>query len=90
MYRIGFPFWKQVAKAGLTVGLRVQVVYDTEAKVFVATSPDLRGLVVEAKDADQLIRETKECLSMLLAESLHDAKVASRPLFDFQETATCS
>ncbi len=42
-YRIGLPFWKMVAKLGVTLKLRIVVFYDSKAGVFGAYSPDLKG-----------------------------------------------
>lgn len=68
MYRIGFPFWKQMARLGVPLKLRVNVILDDEAGVFVATSDDLRGLVCEAASMDDLVKEvslaTYELLSL--------------------------
>ncbi len=76
MYRVGFPFWKTVARMGGTVFCRVNVIHDKDAGVYVATSPDLDGLVVEAATIDQLFFETKDCIDMLLSEQVHGSKPA--------------
>ena len=54
-YRVGFPFWKWVARARVPVSLRVDVLQDAEAGVYVATSPDLTGLVAEAATLEALV-----------------------------------
>ncbi len=79
MYRIGYPFWKLAARAGVPMLLRVEVIRDHDAGVFVATSSDLRGLVAEAKTADDLVRSVYDCIDMLLEAELHHAPKA-RPL----------
>lgn len=56
MYRIGFPGWKIAARLGVRLLLRVEDVRDDVAGVFVATCPDLPGLVAEAKTANELIQ----------------------------------
>lgn len=57
MYRVGFPGWKLAGRLGVTLVFRVDVLRDAEAGVYVATSPDLRGLVAEASTMDELFRE---------------------------------
>ena len=68
MYRIGFPGWKIAARLGVRLLLRVEVVRDDVAGVFVATSPDLPGLVAEAKTANELIQSVYDCAEMLIHE----------------------
>lgn len=70
MYRVGFPGWKLAARLGVTLVLRVEVAQDKEAGVLIATSPDLKGLVVEAKTTQELMQELPNCADMLLAEYL--------------------
>jgi hypothetical protein len=83
MYRIGLPFWKQVARLGVPLKLRINVIHDTEADVFVATSEDLTGLVCEASTMDELVREVDSTTAELLAFHLHDPSVA-RPVTDLR------
>ena len=68
MYRIGFPGWKIAARLGVRLLLRVEVVRDDVAGVFVATSPDLPGLVAEAKTSNELIQCVYDCADMLIDE----------------------
>lgn len=70
MYRVGFPFWKLLARLGVPMLLRVEVLHDKEAGVFVARSPDLHGLVAEAASAEELFPAVYECADMLLEEAL--------------------
>jgi hypothetical protein len=56
------------AKAGVPVFLKIEVIKDEEAGVFVATSPDLRGLVVEAESFEALVKETRLVIADLTAE----------------------
>ena len=79
MYRVGFPGWKLAARIGVPLLLRIEVIRDHEAGVFVATSPDLDGLVAEAKTADELVRAVYDCTDMLLEYALHRPPKA-RPL----------
>lgn len=71
MYRVGMPFWKTVARLGVPLVLRVRVQYDKEAGAYIATSPDLRGLVAEAKCKDELIASVYDCVDLLLEAQMH-------------------
>jgi hypothetical protein len=59
VYRVGLPLWRLFANLGCTVSVRVNFVWDPEALVFVADSPDLRGLVAEAPDVETLRAEVQ-------------------------------
>lgn len=65
-YRCGLPFWKWFAKLGGTIKIRLLVIRDDEAGVFVATSPDLRGLVCEADSLDSLNSSVEKAIIALL------------------------
>jgi hypothetical protein len=82
MYRIGFPLWKQIARLGVPLTVRVHVMRDDEAGVFVATSNDLRGLVCEAKTMDDLIPEINSSVNDLL--TFHLDGNATRPVTDLR------
>jgi hypothetical protein len=83
MYRIGYPFWKLLARCGVPMALRINVMHDDEAGVFVATSNDLRGLVCEAPTMDELLSEVKGATHELLKLQLHDEAIA-RPVTDLR------
>lgn len=69
-YRVGFPFWRTFARLGVTLSVIVEVLYDDEAGVFVATSPNLYGLVVEASGIKELLHEIHTSIDDLLYEEL--------------------
>ncbi len=48
--------------------LRLEVTRDEELGVYVVTSPDLRGLVVDAANIEDLHRDVRDCVDMLMAE----------------------
>ena len=59
-YRVGFPGWKIAARLGVPLTVRVEVLWDNEAKVFVATSDDFLpefGCVAESATWDGLKEE---------------------------------
>lgn len=72
-YRVGLPFWRQFAKAGAQLTLRIDVQHDKESGCYIATSPDLDGLTVEAKSLDMLVPEVDDCVDMLIESYLHQA-----------------
>lgn len=79
MYRVGWPLWKLAARH-VPLLIRLEVEHDKEGGVFIVTSPDLRGLVVEMSDATSaadLHREIDGCVSMLMAEALKKAPKAA-------------
>jgi hypothetical protein len=67
-YPLGLPLSSVVKKLSIPSGARINVVYDDEAQVFVATSKDLSGLVVESETIEQLMTETNELIPMLLSD----------------------
>ena len=81
MYRVGFPLWKLAARLNVPLLVKLEVVHDRQEKVFVVTSRDLPGLVVEVPDATQAEEMHKEihgCVEMLLQEALaHGRKAAA-------------
>lgn len=83
MYRIGNPFWKTLARHGVPLKLRVNVLKDEEAGVFIATSDDLRGLAAEAATMDELVAEVRSVIDDLLIEHLH-AKPVNPPVADLR------
>ena len=65
-YRAGWPGWKLVARAGGTIVVKVDVMKDNEAGVYVASSSNPDGLVVEAKCLDELRLELMGAATSLL------------------------
>lgn len=87
MYRIGFPFWKTYAKLFGKINLRVLVTHDQDAQVYIATSPDLSGFVVEAANIDELVQEANDVINMLIADKLHNDKTTAVPIYSNLGTA---
>ena len=79
MVRVGFPGWRWLARMGVPLIVRVDVIYDKEVDVYVATSPDMRGLVTEAKTRDELISSVYDCMDLLLQEELRQP-IKHKPL----------
>jgi predicted RNase H-like HicB family nuclease len=67
MYRLGWAFAEFFASMGIPLLIKVDVLFDIEANVYVATSCDLKGLIVEAETLDELEKEVKILLPEILA-----------------------
>jgi predicted RNase H-like HicB family nuclease len=68
MYRLGWYFATFLAKKlAIPLLIQVKIRYDGEANVYIATSSDLKGLVVEAETLDELEKEVFELVPELLA-----------------------
>ena len=89
-YRAGLPGWKWAARAGAPISLRVNVLKDNEAGVYVATSPDLHGLVVEAETLEALRSEIHGAASRLLELELHRAPTRAKTDIRFQDSVFCA
>lgn len=72
MYRVGWVGWKALAHLGMPMLIKLEVVLDDEAGVYVCTSPDLRGLVVEAASIEELHKEVTGCVEMLMEDALQE------------------
>jgi Zn-finger nucleic acid-binding protein len=48
------------------VGCKIQILWDDEARVWIATSPDIPGLVLESGSVDALIERVRVAASELL------------------------
>jgi hypothetical protein len=57
MYRLGWPFATFFAEIGLPLLIKVEIIHNPNANVYIGTSPDLQGLVVEAETLDELEKE---------------------------------
>lgn len=77
MYRVGFPFWRAAARAGIPVKIKVRVYRDEPSNTYWAESDDLDGLVVSGTSLDDLQREVVGAASALLELSMHGAPRAA-------------
>jgi predicted RNase H-like HicB family nuclease len=66
MYRLGRPCATFFAEMGMPLLIKVEIIHDKVANVYVATSPDLKGLVVEAETLDELEKEVWDLVPELL------------------------
>lgn len=70
MYRLSWPCAAFFAGIGFVAVCKVEIIYDEEANVYIATSPDLKGLVVEAETLDELEKEVRDLVPELLTLNL--------------------
>ena len=77
-YPVGWPFWKEAARAGLPIGINVSVLRDEEAGVYVACNSNLKGLVAEAATLDELRVNIEAATDDLLEHYL--SKVPARSM----------
>jgi hypothetical protein len=73
------------ARMGVPTKIRVDVIRDDEAGVFVGTSTDLRGLVIEATTLEEIVSEAKlliphmvQCSSQLSPDTVTDVHYRDR------------
>lgn len=90
VYRVGFPFWKAVARAGKPVEFRVDVYRDNDAGVYLANSPDLRGLHVEADSLDELLQEVRGAADVLLELAISGPRGRAYPQLRYHDAALCA
>jgi len=67
MYPLNWPFSMFFASLGVPLLIKVEVIFDAEANVYIATSPAVRGLVIEAATLDEIRTEVELALPELLA-----------------------
>lgn len=65
-YRYGWPFGRLARKIGIPMLIKIEVIKDDEAGVYVATSPDVRGLVVEAATIEDVLNEVRALIPELI------------------------
>jgi hypothetical protein len=66
MYPLNWFLSRFFASLGVPLLIKVEVMFDCETNVYVATSPNVRGLVVEAATLDEIRSEVEMVLPELL------------------------
>ena len=89
-YRLGWPFGKALARAGFPVVVQVDVIRDQAAGVFVGTSSDVQGLVVEAETFEELVRETDNTLRALFEVEHARLPALTRTKFSVDGNLACA
>lgn len=70
-YEVGRLFWKFFVRHGATPVIFVQILWDDEAKVFVAHNSNLKGLVTSAPTPKELLHNINEVIEILLEDALN-------------------
>ena len=74
---------EDLARLGVPLSLRIQVMHDDEADVYIATSTDFAGLVVEAPSLDELMFSVRDCAEMLIEHTLdRSLKLTAKVVWD--------
>ena len=75
MYPLNWPLSMFLGSIGVPLLIKVEVLFDAYSNVYVATSPNVHGLVVEADSLDQVRAEVESVLpELLVMNHLVDAK----------------
>lgn len=85
MYRLKWPFARFFASLGFSLSIKINVVFDEEANVYVATSNDLKGLVVEAETLDELKQEVALLIPEMISLNMPNLKGVKTPTFPLFE-----
>ncbi len=75
VYHVGWPGWKIAARLGVPLKVKVSVLFDDEAKVFVAECIDFLpylGIVTEAPTVDELQNKLTGLFEEAMAEAFKD------------------
>ena len=67
-YRIGLPFWKTLARCGLSLTFRVKISKDQDRNCYYVSSSDLGGLTTEAKTLEELAPKIYDRATDILEE----------------------
>ena len=73
----------------MPVSFRVEIMLDGEVNRYVARSPDLDGLVVEAETLDELREEVRGAAEMLFELSVNGHRTQATPQMIFKDVAIC-
>jgi len=65
-YPLRYPLSWVVARLGVTISIDINFIYDDDAKVFIAVSDDIKGLVLETENYSDLKKEVEEAVPALL------------------------
>jgi len=77
-YPINYPFAGFFRRLGFTMLVRIDVVFDKEAGVFIATSSDVPGLVLESETFDGLTNEVQEAvINLTNMNNIHHDKTTA-------------
>ena len=66
-YPLRYPLSWLLARLGVTISIEINFIYDDEVQVFIATSQDVPGLVLEAENFNVLKREIEAAIPVLFS-----------------------
>jgi predicted RNase H-like HicB family nuclease len=66
-YPLSWPLSRLLSTLGVPLHIEVTFFYDKEAGVFVATSEDIPGLILESESYQGLVNEAEEAIPALLS-----------------------
>ena len=89
MYRLSWPLARFLASMGVPLLVKIEILYDPEATVYVATSPDLKGLIVEADSLDEIRTEVANLVPELLALAQFDSRKCPSADLLFTQHLSC-
>ncbi len=67
MYPFNWPLARSLGAIGVPLLIKIQVFHDDEANVYVASSPNVKGLHIEAESLDELRKEVELTLPELVS-----------------------
>lgn len=67
MYPLEYPLWSLLARFGRRLVIRMEVLHDEEAGVYVATSRNMQGLICEGESMEELKAEVNRVVRDLIA-----------------------
>ena len=90
MYRFGWPCARLLGRAGVPLLVKVNVIFDSEAHVYVGTSDDLPGLVVEADTLDELAREVHDLVPAMIQAGRARVATPVATRLSYTDAAACA
>ena len=89
-YPLRYPFSLLFARFGVTISIEINFIYDDEVNVFIATSKDMPGLVLEAENFNDLKREVEEAIPNLFSLNSKSAPAKTTTDVIFRDHITAS
>lgn len=90
MYPASWPFAVLADRVGVPLLVRVHVTFDSEAQVFIADSPDVRGLLLEGSSLDEIEREARDLAPHLVASHFNRAASPRTKISYLSAPAACA
>lgn len=78
MYPFNWPLSKAFARMGVPLVIKVEVKFDEDEKVYIATSSTIKGLFIEGSSLDEIRREIELVLPQLVDINHGDDSLIAR------------